>query len=201
MVNTTKIPAKKWLRTAKDALIKDGIAGVRVDRLAKNLGVTRGGFYHNFKNREELLDQLLDLWVTENSFIPEAILPTKPEEAVAYLNLMLEWLVSEEKFSPNFDLAIREWARIDAKAEKFQNKVDQDRLNNLTDVFLALGCKKGEAQIRAKVFYYHQIGYYSMGHHATQDKNERRLTVPIYLRIICGQRYQEANDKLNQQWQ
>ncbi|MFC3053247.1 TetR/AcrR family transcriptional regulator [Kordiimonas pumila] len=200
MVNTTKIPAKQWLETAKNALINEGIAGVRVDRLAKTLGVTRGGFYHNFKNREDLLDQLLNLWATNNKFIPDTNLPSTPEEAVAYLNLMLDWLISEESFSPTFDLAIREWARVDTKADKFLSKIDQERLNNLANVFMTIGCEKGEAQTRAKVFYYHQIGYYSMGHHVTQDKNERRLEAPIYLRILCGQRYQDANDKLNQKW-
>jgi AcrR family transcriptional regulator len=47
---------------ARAALIEEGIGGVKIDRLAARLGVTRDGFYHNFEDREALLSALLDLW-------------------------------------------------------------------------------------------------------------------------------------------
>ncbi len=200
MVNTTKIPADQWINTAREALISAGIAGVRVDRLAKRLGVSRGGFYHNFKSREQLLQQLLNLWASENDFFPDAPPPQTPGEAVAYLNLMLERLLVEEGFSPAFDLAVREWARVDPKAKKFLDQIDEKRLDRLTRVFDALGCDGKEAPIRARVLYFHQIGFYAMGYHERQSKAERRLVAPIYLRIICGKRFLEAAEQQNRKW-
>ncbi|MEM1409502.1 MAG: helix-turn-helix domain-containing protein [Pseudomonadota bacterium] len=43
-----------WIRAAKSLLLSDGIDAVRVDRIAKTLGVTRGGFYGYFENRDAL---------------------------------------------------------------------------------------------------------------------------------------------------
>ena len=48
MPNVVKTPAETWVDCARTALIADGLEGVKVDRLAKSLGVTRGGFYHHF---------------------------------------------------------------------------------------------------------------------------------------------------------
>ena len=35
---------------------------MRIEPLAQALGVTRGGFYWHFKDRQALLDELLDTW-------------------------------------------------------------------------------------------------------------------------------------------
>ena len=39
-----------------------GVEGVRVEVLAKNLGVTKGGFYRRFRDRAALLDAMLQNW-------------------------------------------------------------------------------------------------------------------------------------------
>src|ERR1700731_1491728 len=46
-----------WLDTARRALIEEGTAGVEINKPAKRLGVSRGGFYWFFKSREHLLDE------------------------------------------------------------------------------------------------------------------------------------------------
>ena len=51
-----------WISGAWDMLGEAGLEGVRVEPLAKNLGVTKGSFYWHFKDRQELLDALLDRW-------------------------------------------------------------------------------------------------------------------------------------------
>ncbi len=51
-----------WISGAWDMLGETGLEGVRVEPLAKNLGVTKGSFYWHFKDRQELLDALLDRW-------------------------------------------------------------------------------------------------------------------------------------------
>ena len=49
---------KEWLRTARLALLRGGPDEVRVERLARDLRVTKGSFYWHFKDREELLAKL-----------------------------------------------------------------------------------------------------------------------------------------------
>ena len=49
----------EWVAMARKLLIREGIAGVKIDRLAKRLGVTRGGFYWRFTGLNDLLDARL----------------------------------------------------------------------------------------------------------------------------------------------
>src|SRR4030081_2768208 len=63
-----------WLDTARQALIEEGTAGVEINKLAKRLAVTRGGFYWFFKSREQLLDELLVYWAETSTILFERIL-------------------------------------------------------------------------------------------------------------------------------
>ena len=54
-----------WLRAARLALLRGGVEAVRVEKLARDLDVTKGSFYWHFKDRDELLDLLLREWESE----------------------------------------------------------------------------------------------------------------------------------------
>ena len=51
-----------WIDAALDAITRGGVAAVRVDVLAKELGVTRGSFYWHFTDRDALLAAALAEW-------------------------------------------------------------------------------------------------------------------------------------------
>lgn len=66
--NASDVPSKTqltpddWIRAAAEVLVDKSVDAVRVEVLSKNLGVTRGGFYWHFKDRDDLLRQLLVWW-------------------------------------------------------------------------------------------------------------------------------------------
>ena len=41
-----------------------------------------------------------------------------------------------------------------------------------------------EAHIRARVMYYHQVGYYAMG--VQESQKERRVLIPYYRKVLTG---------------
>src|SRR5690606_28439670 len=84
-----------------------------------------------------------------------------------------------------FDLAVREWARADKRAEWAVERADRDRLETLQKFFEAIGYDNEHAAIRARVFYYHQIGYYAIG--VLQSIPERRKNAQLYVDILCGE--------------
>ena len=51
-----------WVEAGFEELGRSGIEGVRVEVLAKNLGVTKGGFYRRFADRAALLNAMLERW-------------------------------------------------------------------------------------------------------------------------------------------
>ena len=57
-----RLDAAAWIAAAFDALAEGGIDAVRVEPLAKALGITKGSFYWHFADRRALLDAMLDAW-------------------------------------------------------------------------------------------------------------------------------------------
>ena len=187
---SVKTSQEQWIEAAKQALVEDGIGGVKVDRLAKRLKVTRGGFYHNFGDREDLLARLLEEWEKRCQFIPAALDMGSAHDAVTWLEDFSDRLIVEDTYDHLFDLAVREWARSDQRAAWAINRADRQRIESLASVFGTLGCDEKEAQVRARVFYYHQIGYYAINAHETVAA--RRRSAPLYLDILCGRERLEA---------
>src|SRR3954462_14011060 len=62
MAPSARTPRTTWIDAGLHALATGGPAAVRIEPLAQQLGVTRGGFYGYFKGRGAFLDELLDTW-------------------------------------------------------------------------------------------------------------------------------------------
>ena len=59
-----RTPREAWIAAATQALADGGPAAVHVEVLAASLGVSKGGFYWHFANRDALLDEVLGAWET-----------------------------------------------------------------------------------------------------------------------------------------
>ncbi|ALH79172.1 hypothetical protein AN936_01900 [Sphingopyxis macrogoltabida] len=182
---TPKNTVQDWIEAAQRTLVDEGIAGLKVDRLANRLGVTRGGFYHNFKDRDEFFEQIIRHWENSCRFLPDDPPPPRPGDAIEWLDRVIGRLIESDGYDYRFDLAVREWARADKRAEWAVERADRERLDTLQKFFEAIGCDKEHAAIRARVFYYHQIGYYAIG--VRQSIAERRRNAELYMDILCGE--------------
>lgn len=187
---TPKNSPETWIEVAKRTLIDEGIANVKVDRLAKRLGVTRGGFYHNFKHRDELLALLIDHWEKTCRFLPDGPPPSESGAAVQWMDALVARLIDGDGYEHRFDLAVRDWARSDTRAEWAVERADRERLATLRKFFEAIGYDSENAEIRARIFYYHQIGYYAIG--VRHSNAERRRSARLYMNILCGEAAIEA---------
>jgi hypothetical protein len=98
--------------------------------------------------------------------------------------LVVDRLIESEGYDSRFDLAVRDWARADQRAAWAVERADRERLQTLAKAFAALGYSADEAPIRARVFYYHQIGYYAID--VKQSVTDRRRARDTYLDILCG---------------
>ena len=56
----TQLDPERWIDVAIDVLAKEGVTGLRIEVLAKRCGVTKGSFYWHFKDRQALLDAVLE---------------------------------------------------------------------------------------------------------------------------------------------
>ena len=59
----TRVGKDEWLRGAIDLIAEEGVGGLKVEPLARRLGITKGSFYWHFDDRADLIAQALDLWL------------------------------------------------------------------------------------------------------------------------------------------
>lgn len=174
---------QEWIDTARRALIDDGIVGVKIDRLAKIAGVTRGGFYWRFKDHTELLDKLLEDWRASNTQ-PMLDVLAAPGTVSERLSRLAHLYISEQGFSPAYDRAVRAWANLSADVEIVVQEVDAIRIAAIRQVFLDGGYSEDDAMIRARIVYFHQVGYYATG--LQESLEQRQGLIHRYVEVFAG---------------
>jgi AcrR family transcriptional regulator len=178
-----RLGAADWVETARTALIGGGVARVRVEPLARALGVTTGSFYWHFKDREALLGALLRHWEETNT-APLFRAVEAAGDAAAQLSALVEVWIDEADYSPAYDSAVRDWARVSETAEAAVRRVDDKRIGLLQRIFEGFGHDAERAFVRARVAYFHQVGYYAL--HIVESREERRRLLPLYLEVLTG---------------
>ena len=146
----------QWVSAGLEALRKGGVAAVRVERLTGDVGVTKGSFYHHFRDRGALLEALLDFWSREMTDAEFARLETMRGGLAARLLALAEDVL--EKGMGRYDPAIRAWARHDRKVAAAVAQVDRRRVKALAAFFEEGGFSAAEARVRARTFYTFLLG-------------------------------------------
>jgi AcrR family transcriptional regulator len=163
-----------WMRGARLALLRGGVDEVRVELLARELGVTKGSFYWHFRDREELLDALVSEWEAE---LLEDIIPRlEGRRRLPALRLLLRLLIqrvplSEIGLLPS-DAAMFTWAAVSPEVAKRVNRAERKRLRLLTDLI-------GDPR-RVELMYLVWLGFVARG----QRVPESRRRFPRVARMV-----------------
>jgi len=146
----------KWLDAAIQTLIEEGVEAVRVDRLATKLAISRGSFYHHYKNRADLLSAVLKHYLLTNHQNLVAMLPVlqgAPKDKLGTL-----WNATASQEFRDYDWAIRMWGMHDAKVAKVLNQIDTKRMEVMIGLFMEMGFNEDESWIRAALAYHGSLG-------------------------------------------
>lgn len=181
-----KVTREDWLDAAMGLLVSDGVSEVKILTLGSRLGVSRSSFYWYFDSREDLLNQLLDTWEQTNT----GVLIRSTELAAATITEAVcnffRCVIAPDGFDYRLDFAVREWARRDEAVHTRVALSDTARHQALARMFARFGYDADEADIRARVLYFQQIGYYALDLGETLE--ERLARVPGYLYCFTGVR-------------
>jgi AcrR family transcriptional regulator len=143
-----------WIEAGFKQIARSGVDSVRVEVLAKNLGVTKGGFYRRFRDRAALLDDILHRWSVGRIAAIEQQASLHGATARDRLKSLVR-LYSERMNTEGMaiELAIRQWARTDEAAAIAVASVDAARLKNVAQLYRATGLAPETADARAFLFY------------------------------------------------
>lgn len=172
------------MEAAIDVLARDGIAGLRVEVLAKRCGVTKGSFYWHFKDRQALLDAVLAFWKQGRIRDIEKVTSVAPGKERDQLHYAIEvYGASRNRKGMAIELAVRDWARHDAQAAMVVESVDLYRLDCTRKLFVATGMSDAEAKSRSLLLYACVFGL-SLMHYGHFDNDLSSLKQRIAERII-----------------
>jgi AcrR family transcriptional regulator len=150
----SQLKREDWLERGLNLLAEESLEALTIDSLCQRFGVTKGSFYHHFKNRQAFLEALLQFWeeTYTSSFIAYSLEGASPLEQLERL---------QELVVQNFataEIAIRAWAQSDPLARTYQERVDRRRLDFLYDLQLKLHNKPDLARSMAHLQYATLIG-------------------------------------------
>jgi AcrR family transcriptional regulator len=182
MPATTRTPRTAWVDAGLTALAAGGPQAVRVEPLAKSLGVTKGGFYWHFADRQALLDEMLDTW--ERASIDEVIERVESEggDGRAKLLRLFALAATYQHGLLPVELAIRNWARGDAAVAERLRRVDNRRMDYMRSLFGEFCQDDEETEIRATLAFALFVGGPFMA--ADHGTRSRRQVVELALRRL-----------------
>lgn len=137
-----------WTDAGLRSLAECGSAAVRVETLAAQLGVTKGGFYFHFADRQALLDAMLERW--EEQSVDQGIEQVRDAGGDARDRLQsLFRLAGSSKPLLEVEIAVRDWARRDPAVAERVVRVDQRRLDFLRHHFRELCASAANPEVEA----------------------------------------------------
>jgi len=149
-----RVSKAEWLQTALKLLESEGVEAIRVERIARELGISKSGFYWHFKDRDDLRAQMVDFWAHEFSQVVTAnpkILEGTPRKRLAHT---MEILLDHDLTI--YEVPMRSWAETDPVIANRVRQVYRQRMEYLRQIFLDLGFSGDELEMRIRLFFcYH----------------------------------------------
>lgn len=144
-----KLDREAWLQRSLEVLREEGISGVRIERLARDLNVTKGSFYWHFKGLDDLRQSLLTFWVEQYN----DVIMASPEflDAESAEGLLAAVTRVREAGLDKYELAMRAWADQDKRADQVVREVYETRKAFIGGFFKQLGFRGLDAEVRVRL--------------------------------------------------
>ena len=179
-----KVTREDWINVARDILVNHGVGEVKILAIGERLGVSRSSFYGYFESRKDLLESLLADWRNRNT----ATILAHCEKPAPTINTAVcnffRCFFDPDLFDRGLDFAVREWSRRETGIRKLIDEADRQRLAAVAKMFERYGYEPLEADVRARILYYMQLGYHALEVKEPLDERIKRL--PGYLEGFTG---------------
>jgi AcrR family transcriptional regulator len=179
MAPPTRTPRSRWIEAGLSALAAGGPNAVRIESLAQALGVSKGGFYWHFKDRQSLLDEMLDVW--ERTWVDAVIETVEAEDtdARSRLRRLFALAVASGDELLKIELAIRNWARREPAVAARLRQVDNRRMDYMRSLFGAICENDDDVEARCMLAFSLFVG----SHFVSADHRGRSRTEVLELAL------------------
>lgn len=171
-----------WIEAGLSTLAVAGPDAVRVEPLAAQLGVTKGGFYRHFSDRPAFLSALLDEW--ERRSTDAVIARVQAEGQDPARNIRLAGALTFGKDLLPIDLAVRAWARTAQDVADRLRRVDNTRIAYLRTQMALIVSDPGEIEARSMLAFALAIGQHFIT--AEHERFSRTETMALATALLTS---------------
>ncbi|BBH21881.1 hypothetical protein Back11_32260 [Paenibacillus baekrokdamisoli] len=147
-----QLTREDWVKAGLNKLAEAGIHEVRVEILARTLNISKGSFYHYFRDRKELLDSMMDYW---EDYATKRIIHSI-EQDNSSLEQLLHISINRDK---KIEIGIYAWAKHDPIVAARLVDIEEQRMNCLAVLYQRKGLTLTEAIDRARLTYLTYVGW------------------------------------------
>ena len=164
----------EWLEKALEMLEAEGVNGVKIDRLATLLETSRSGFYWHFKDRRDLLLNMLEYWKHEYTEVvidggghdPDLL----PQERLLHVMKMIEHYDLDR-----FEVPMRAWADHDPEATECVKQVYAIRFKFIKSIFSEMGFRGADLDMRVRLWLCYATNGKAMYGKSSRNKQSEML--------------------------
>jgi AcrR family transcriptional regulator len=169
-----------WVRAAVTAMGQGGAEAVRVEALARDLGLTKGSFYWHFRDRPALLEAVLDAWERDaRARLAAAAAHGTAEERIVALFRSLsrggEGVADAEVFA---------WARRERPVAERVAAVERERVTFVKEQLSAMGASLVDAHRRAEAAYLAAVAWLERAGRTPWMKSDYGAFVTDVVRLL-----------------
>lgn len=151
-----KYKKEDWIQAGFELLENQGFQNVKIEVVAHKLGVSKGGFYGYFSNRDDFLQSILRYWEDKNSTqVVKVIDDAKGDHEYKLQKLLY---IIDEVWIDAGELSVSNWARFDPRVNLVLMRVVKRRLDWCKVLFVEGGFPTEEAEKRATILHHYMMG-------------------------------------------
>lgn len=169
-----RLGRQEFLARSLEVLSQEGESELRIDRLVKALGVTKGSFYWHFKDRAEFVQVLARYWEQWSTDSAVEELGDSHDDPKAVL-LKLHEVVALGDLA-RYDLVMRSWATHETEVAKVVRSVDRTRFRFVREQFRGLGYSGDDLDIRTRAFVVSSSFWAVINRNESKRLRQRRLS-------------------------
>ena len=177
-----RLTPEDWIAAGFRALAAGGLAAVRAEALARDLGVSKGSFYWHFRDVPTFHEVMLTHWEDQATERIIAMVEEGAPDPAGRLQLLADLATSDldEPYGGfHTEAAIRAWARSDPVVGAVQEQVDKRRLAYMAACFDAAGLP--DPMLRARLSLAALVG---AQHLAPTDPGSQRAQLRLLLALL-----------------
>lgn len=147
VLKSAPLQPRDWVQAAFVRLSNEGIESIRIELLARDLGVSKGSFYWHFQDREELLAKLLERWESDEMEWLNTTVVT-PRAAARWARFVEH---CADLSHARLEAALRSWSRRDGRVAGRISVIEKRRAQHIASVLRDIGFTPALAESWAQI--------------------------------------------------